>query len=237
MILTTVKNVRIGPNPAILGVHMHSQWDLQISPAVSQPFGRSEYAMSSRKTDRFSRSKQMVNALRQEFIYSEKRSRDILFREIQEILSTCEIQPIVSRLTREAAFRARRRAAQVGYELANWDTAAKATINSMLRAGALVSQDGVPIALTITAQAAPVFALNDGYQDLTEAHLLEFLVRKLGDVTVRDHTALAHALFRQFDRNISMEDLEDRVVYLFAGLSGRLVLASDGTYFPVDLAN
>jgi hypothetical protein len=204
---------------------------------VYDPCPRAEYAAGSRRTDRFLRSKQMVNALRQDFIYSEKRSRDMIFHEVQKIITESRAKPTVSRLTREAGVRARSHAEAAGYALSNWDTAARATINAMLRASVLLSADGSPIPLTITAQAAPVFALAEGFLDLTEAHLLEFLIRKLGDVTVRDHIPLTHALFRQFDRTVSMEDFEDRVVALLASLSGRLVLAPDGTYSPIDLAN
>ncbi len=60
--------------------------------------------------------------------------------------------------------------------------------------------------------------------------MLEFLIRTLGDVTTRDHRALAHALFRQFDRSIPMEDFEDRVAILLATLAGRVTLRDDGTY-------
>jgi hypothetical protein len=214
---------------------MHSERELQ-RLEVYDPCARAEYAAGSRRADRFLRSKQMVNALRQDFIYSEKRSRDMLFQEFENVISDGG-RPTVSRLTREAAIRARYRAQQEGYELSNWDTAARATMNAMLRASALLTQNAYPIPLTIAAQAAPVFALAERFRDLTEAHLLEFLIRKLGDVTVRDHTALTHALFRQFDRNVSMEDLEDRVVMLLAGLSDRLSLTPDGTYCALDRAN
>ena len=60
--------------------------------------------------------------------------------------------------------------------------------------------------------------------------MIEFLIEKLGDVSTRDHKALAHALFRQFDPSISMEDFEDRVVILLATLADRLVLYDNGTY-------
>ena len=206
-------------------------------PASFTSYARSEFSVNSKKAERFSRSRQMVNALRQEFVYSEKRSRDILFEEIRGIITQGETQPTVSRLTREASFRSRMRAEQIGYDLSNWDTATKATVNAMLRSEALLSQNGSPIALTIAAPAAPVFALTENFEDATEGHLLEILIRKLGDVTVRDHTALAHALFRQFDRSISMEDLEDRVAFLLARLADRVVLASDGTYCAVAFAN
>jgi len=174
----------------------------------------------------------MINVLRQEFLYSEKRARDILFDEIEGILRHSETPIMLSRLTREAAARAQERGRNVGYDLSNWNTAAKATINAMLGAGVLLDQNGNPIPLTIAAPAAEAARLVDRFQDLTEAYLLEVVIRKMGDITARDHNALAHALFRQFDRAVPIEDLEDRVVMLLASLSERIVLAG-GTYSPV----
>jgi hypothetical protein len=172
----------------------------------------------------------MVEALRQEFLYCEKRARDILFHEIEAILSQGGSPLTVCKLTRQAAARGRERARQTGYDFSNWDTASKATINAKLAAGALLSEDGRPIPLTIAAPAAQVSALAEQYQDLTEAHLLEVVIRKLGDVTARDHKALAHALFRQFDSRVPIDDLEDRVATLLASLAGRIELAEGGTY-------
>ncbi len=60
--------------------------------------------------------------------------------------------------------------------------------------------------------------------------MIEFLIAKLGNISIRDHRALAHALFRQFDPSVSMEDLEDRVVLLLATLAGRVCLRQDGVY-------
>jgi hypothetical protein len=181
---------------------------------------------------RFLRSRQMIGALRQEFLYSEKRARDILFREI-EAISQFRSPITVAKLTREAAARGRERARQVGYDFSNWDNASKATINAELGAGVLLSQFGRPIPLSIAAPATEVTALAEQFQDRTEAHLLEVVIRKLGDVTTRDHKALAHALFRQFDPRVSIDDLEDRVATLLASLVGRVALAEGGTYFPL----
>ena len=97
----------------------------------------------------------------------------------------------------------------------------------MLSAGALLTPDGEPIVPGITAQATPVGALMDRSRDVTEAFLLQVLIERLGDVTTRDHTALAHALFRQFDRAVPLEDLEDRVVILLARLADEVELAGD----------
>ena len=79
----------------------------------------------------------------------------------------------------------------------------------------------------ITAQATPVAALKPRYQDISEAFLLRFLIDRLGDVTTRDHTALAHVLFRQFDRGVPLEDLEDRVVILLAQLADDVELRDE----------
>jgi hypothetical protein len=189
--------------------------------------------VGKRETGRFSRSRQMVNVLREEFLYSEKRARDLLFQEMKASLEKCGSPVILARLGREAASAARQRALNVGYEFYKWQTASKATINAMLRAGVLLATDGDPIRLNIAAQAAKVAALAEGFEDITEAYLLEVLIRRLGDVTPRDHIALAHALFRQFDRSVLMEDLEDRVVMLLATLSDRVGICADLTYTPI----
>jgi hypothetical protein len=172
----------------------------------------------------------MGDCLRRELLYSEKRPRDILFREIERIVSTAgdgDDPKILSRLTREAAARARQHAEEAGFEFALWDTASKAVVKAMLCAGVLLAAEGQPIAQGITAQATAVAALKDRYQDITEAFLLRFLIDRLGDVTTRDHTALAHVLFRQFDRGVPLEDLEDRVVILLAQLADDVELCDE----------
>ena len=172
----------------------------------------------------------MGDCLRRELLYSEKRPRDILFREIGRIVSEGadgDEPKILSRLTRDAAAGARRHAEETGFEFALWETASKAVLKAMLGAGVLLGADGQAIAPGITAQATPVTALKDRYEDITEMFLLRFLIDRLGDVTTRDHTALAHALFRQFDRGVPLEDLEDRVVILLAQLAGDVELRDE----------
>ncbi|MEP7365535.1 MAG: hypothetical protein ABI972_19955 [Acidobacteriota bacterium] len=100
----------------------------------------------------------------------------------------------------------------------------------MLQAGALLTHGNHTIPSDITARGRPVVALLPGFRDCTESYLIEVLIRELGDIAVRDHIALAHALFRQFDSTIPMEALEDRVAILLAGLHSSVVLTGDGTY-------
>ena len=181
----------------------------------------------------------MADALRSDLLYSEKRPRDALFMAIEQILDeqarTGE-PSMLSRLTREAATRARRRADRSGFEFHHWDTAGKAVVKAMLCAGVLLMADGCPIPPGITAQATPVASVRDGYKDITEAFLLERVIRRLGDVSTRDHRSLAHALFRQFDRGVPIEDLEDRVVILLAQLADRVELRDD-TYHARPVAD
>lgn len=191
------------------------------NPEMSIDVGAPRAATSPR----FVRSGQMVNALRHELLYSEKRARDTLFTVIEKLLSDrADGTMIVARLTREASGIARAEGDRAGYDYSHWDNAAKAVVKALLCSSSLLAPDGEPIPFDITAHAAPVGGLRDDYRDRTEAFLLEVLLRRLGDVTMRDHTALAHALFRQFDRNVPVHDLEDRVAILLARLADRVAL-------------
>jgi hypothetical protein len=174
---------------------------------------------------RFTRSGQMLDCMRRELLYSEKRPRDFMFAAIDGLLREPERTPtILSRLTRDATARARQLAAAAGLDFGNWDMAGKAVVRAMLGAGAFLTPDGEVIPPGVEALATPVGSVREAFRDLTESFLLEFLVGRIGDVTVRDHTALAHALFRQFDRNVSMDDQEDRVAILLARLADRIEL-------------
>jgi hypothetical protein len=172
---------------------------------------------------KFARSGQMIDCLRHELLYSEKRPRDFTFTAIEQILHERRGAPIlVSRLTRDVTARARDLGIAAGFDFANWDMTGKAVVRAMLGAGALLTPHGDVISPGVEALASEVASVREGYRDLTESFLLEYLIGRLGDVTVRDHTALAHALFRQFDPTISMEDQEDRIAILLASLSARI---------------
>lgn len=178
----------------------------------------------------FARSREMADCLRKELLYSEKRPRDALFQVIEDILHEQQLtgeHRILSRLTRDAAARAGRQTTLPGAGSIRWDITSKTVVKAMVGAGVLLSSDGRPVPSGITAQATPVAVVRDEFQDITEAFLLEILIQRLGDVTVRDHRALAHVLFRQFDRGVPIEDLEDRVVVLLARLVDRVELRGD----------
>ena len=97
----------------------------------------------------------MVNVLRENFIYSEKRARDFVFYALEAALdraSSAPVRPLLAKLTREVAAGARTAAEKSGYEFSTWDTTTKAVINSMLGAGVLLAEDGTPVRRDVRAQ-------------------------------------------------------------------------------------
>ena len=177
---------------------------------------------------RYGRSRQMVSCLKSELLYSDKRARDLMFNAVEQAL--CDEEPgpmMVSRLTRDALSRARAEAERSRFMFASWETTGRAVINAMLCAGVLLTPERTPIRRDVGAHAAVVGGLSEYYRDATEAFLIEFLIRRMSDVTTRDHTALAHALFRHFDDRVPMDYFEDRVAILLASLAGRVELRGD----------
>lgn len=182
--------------------------------------------VESKPPRRFGRSSQMIECLRSEWLYSEKRPRDLLFGVIARIVN--ERPPMmVAQLTREAAHRASAEAARTGQPFDNPEAVTRAVVKTLLMAGALRHVDGSAIPFDVAAQAAVVGGVSGDLPDRAEAFLIEFLIHGLGDVTPADHRALAHALFRQFDARVPLEDLEDRVAVLLARLRDRVTLTGN----------
>lgn len=185
-----------------------------------------------------SRSGQMIDCLRKNLLYSDKRMRDIFFRATRKLIGQHErdgTSEMLSRFTRELESTGRAWGTAEGVEANNWDMPAKAVVNTMVRAGVLFDQRSNPIQAGVGANAAAISAISESFEQRCEVFLIEFLIRKLGDVTVRDHKALAHALLRQFDPNIAIGDLEDHVVFLISHLESSVALTEDGLYTPIEI--
>lgn len=185
--------------------------------------------MMSGKTE-YARSAQMASVLRGAFLYSEKRARDCVFAAAETVLMTAAPAPTLATLIRSTLQAARDRARLIQYDLLNSETVTRAVFNAMLRADVLLSVDGNSIRVDLRAYAARVRSLAPDFRTQTEAFLLEFLIGTLGDIGTRDHLALAHVLFRQFDPNVPMTDLEDRLVILLAAMDDRIQLSHAGLY-------
>jgi hypothetical protein len=178
----------------------------------------------------YARSAQMAAALRQSFLYSEKRARDCVFAAVESTLRNSKSEPTLATLTRDSLQAARIYAKSIHYNLLNSEIVTRAVFNAMLRAGVLLGLDRQPLSVGLRAYAARVSALTPAFRDETESFLIEFLIGALGDIGSRDHLALAHVLFRQFDATIPMADLEDRLVALLGTMSDRIELRDNGTY-------
>src|SRR6267142_2882382 len=107
--------------------------------SAESPAGEARRDTSSR----FGRSRQMADCLRSDLLYSEKRPRDLLFRVIEQIVAEHADDPVIlSRLTREAAARARQHAETTGFAFGHWETVSRAVVKAMLCAGVLLATDG-----------------------------------------------------------------------------------------------
>jgi hypothetical protein len=179
---------------------------------------------------RFSRSAQMIERLRRESLYAEKRVRDRVFAALETALAKSPTPPLLSRLVRDAANQARREANRDAFASSNWEIAARAVGSAMLGARAFLTENGAPLEPGVRAQATTVGGLQPDFRDRTEAFLLEFLIARLGNISTRDHVALGLALFRQLDVRVPLADLENRIATLLASLHGRITLRDDGIY-------
>jgi hypothetical protein len=163
----------------------------------------------------------MVECLRGKFLYCEKRARDFIFDAVEEIIKRARGRRLrLHRLRRFSTDLARKNALARGYGFLNWEIGTKTTLHAMLRAGALQTHPNHSVSPHFRVETLEITGLLPDFRDRTESFLLGFIIQELGDVTTRDHTALAHALFRQFDPSVSREDMEDRVTFLLARLAG-----------------
>jgi hypothetical protein len=124
----------------------------------------------------------MIQCLREQLLYSEKRMRDILFRGARVAVNTRfrdGSTVSLSRLTREMEFFGRVMGEREGIEAnADWETAAKAVVNTMVRAGVLLGRRRLPV---LAGNGAPVTDLAEDFESRCEAFLVEFLMCRLGD--------------------------------------------------------
>src|SRR3954471_20442914 len=97
---------------------------------------------------RFARSGRMIDALRKERLYSEKRPRDLLFTASERLVRG-RPPMMVSQLGREAALLARQLSSEAAFEFETWDAAARAVMKTLRMASALRTRDDRPIEFNI----------------------------------------------------------------------------------------
>lgn len=175
------------------------------------------------------RTASMVKVLKDHSIYSPKDIRDCLFHGIKQAFeSSGGVPKSAGQLLREAAVFAQQEAAADGLTFQYWPAARGGVLQMMLRAGVLLDVDGNPVHSGIQARGTTVGSLKAQFEDECEAFLLSFVINELGDVTERDTTALAHALFKQSPKKASLDQLMDRVDELFNRFGDRISESDDG---------
>ena len=176
---------------------------------------------------RFARSAQMIDCLRREWLYSEKRPRDLLFAAIEDVMKQ-RSGMMVSQLAREATSLARERATAAGLTVDNWDATTRAVDEVAPRRGRAQPRAMARRSRSISRPRRRRLAASHPTSSIVRRPTCSRVsIARLGDVTTSDHRALAHALFRQFDARVSVEEMEDRVVILLAQLADRISLVGD----------
>jgi hypothetical protein len=102
----------------------------------------------------------------------------------------------------------------------------------MLGAKVLLRANGTPIVDGIGAYSAVVAKIEDGFRDLCEAYLVEYLIKSMGNLSLNDRYDLGLALYQRGKKDgPTSEWLRERIDFLLQLLQekGRIGLAESGT--------
>jgi hypothetical protein len=177
------------------------------------------------------RTDQMIQCLKQRRIYSPKTIRDYVFSALREATDQSSLIPLsASQLNRQVCSNAESKAKGDGVVYDYWYAASDALLEMMLGAGVLLDGEKRPIRPGLQARGTKVHNVAPNFEDCCEMFLLEHLIKTLGDVSLRDRTALAHALFKVDPKQKSIFDMQDRVDELLVKLQDRVSERSDGIF-------
>jgi hypothetical protein len=174
------------------------------------------------------RTAQMVQLLKDHSLYSPKDIRDYLFEGVRRAMPEGCKKP-AGQLLREAAAFAQERSSADGLSFQYWSAARNGVLQMMLLAGVLIDENGTRIRPGIQARGTTVASLQENFEEESEAFLLKFVINELKDVTQRDTTALAHALFKQPPSKATFDQLIDRVDEMFSRFGSRISESDNGS--------
>lgn len=175
------------------------------------------------------RTRQMVDGLKAEGIYSPKPIRDYIFRSLKALIAQGQLFPLpATQLIRRARMSAESEAKNAGVSYDYWPVAGEAVLELLLSAGVLMDEKKSSIKSGLHARGRSVAALDSEFEEKCERYLLKRIVSRLGDVTKHDRTSLAHALFKVPRAEKSLDEMLDRVDQLFSQLEDEIVESSDG---------
>lgn len=174
------------------------------------------------------RTDQMVSCLKSAGLYCPKDARDYIFDSVARIVEATEPHLSVAKLARQTSVDAQKAASEDGLSFQYWYAACEGAFQTMLRAGVLLDETQSEIMPGARARSTRVGAIVSDFRGKCDLFLLEYLINTLKDVTVRDCTSLAHALFKQSPKKTTRDQMLDQVDQLFERFGTRLMEDDDG---------
>lgn len=209
-----------------------------VLPAGNGPISvsREEQAEKATEDDKgHKRTQEMIQVLKRKGIYSPKDIRDFIFEAVKRLIEEEHRQLTTTQLFREAMAAAEAAAKERGIQFPFWYAAAQGVKEMMLLAGVLRDTDGNAIRPGFQSRATQVSSLQREFVGECEGLLLKEVLNGLGNVTQRDATAIAHALFKEAPDKSTRDQMSERLDDLFAKMA-MVIVESDTGVLTVESA-
>ena len=177
--------------------------------------------------EKYQRSRQMRASVQKARLFTEKPTRDLLFKTVKPIVSRQRLQ--LSALRRTLAEESFAASGYSDSDKLKWDAQVYFFCRLLVFSGSLQGAAGA-LSHGAAADGTEVHEISPTVEDDAEAYLIEYIIRDLGNVTEFEHCPLAHAILRQFDSAAEMGALKDRVAFLISRIADRVSLDESGTY-------
>jgi hypothetical protein len=172
------------------------------------------------------RTQEMIGILKKAFVYSPSNIRRCVFVAIREMKATLQ-HKTVAQFLREVKDRAKAQADTAGINFSYWPTAMTAILEMLLFSESLVGPDGKPIKRGLQARGTILTAIAEDFETKCELFLLTFLIQHM-QLTNKDRTSIAHALFKEGKAEKTHDQLEEQLDRLFTLLGDDLYESPDG---------
>jgi hypothetical protein len=174
------------------------------------------------------RTDQIIQCLKDAGIYAAKDIRDYIFKAAHAKVASSTPALSLAQLKRKTLVAAEEAAVSAGVSFKFWYVATESVFKLMLLAAVLVDENNLTVMLGARARLAKVTAIRPDFVSTCELFLLQYVLNKLQDITERDCTALAHALFKEAPSKTTRDKMLDQVDQLFEKLGDRLLEDDDG---------
>jgi hypothetical protein len=172
------------------------------------------------------RTQEMIAVLKKAFVYSPSNIRHFVFGAMREIKGDLK-NKTVAQFLREVKDCAKAKADAATINFTYWPTAMDAILEMLLLSQSLAGPDGKPIKRGLQARGTVLTAIAEDFETKCELFLLRFLIQHM-QLTNRDRTSIAHALFKEGKAEKAHDQLEEQLDRLFTLLGDDLCESPDG---------